>query len=122
MSGGWNPGGTGAGVAAHAEVVLDPPLGGQAIVVPAHRVEDLPAAHPLEARHGVGVRIGEDVADVQRTADGRRRRIDRVDAVARRAPVKAVRPVALPTLAPRCSSPSSVGLSGTRRSGGASLS
>ena len=53
-------------VAAHAVVVLHPALGRQAVVVPAHRVEDLLAAHPLVAGDQVGVRVGEDVADVQR--------------------------------------------------------
>ena len=60
-------------VAADAVVVLHAALGGQAVVVPAHRVEDLAAAHPLEARDRVGVGVGEDVADVQRAADRRRR-------------------------------------------------
>ena len=36
-------------IAAHAEVVLHAPLGRQAVVVPAHRIEDGLAAHPLEA-------------------------------------------------------------------------
>ncbi len=44
-------------VAAHAVVVLHPALGGQAVVVPAHRVEDLLAAHPLEAGDQVGVGV-----------------------------------------------------------------
>ena len=70
-------------VAAHAEVVLHPALGGQAVVVPAHRVEDLLAAHPLEAGDQVGVGVGEDVADVQRARHGRRRGVDRVDLLAR---------------------------------------
>ncbi len=36
-------------VAAHPEVVLHPTLGGHAVVVPPHRVEDLAPVHPLEA-------------------------------------------------------------------------
>ncbi len=52
-------------IAAHAEIILHAALGGQAIVVPAHRIEHFLAAHALEARDEVGVRIGEDVADVQ---------------------------------------------------------
>ena len=70
-------------VAAHAEVVLHAPLGRQAVVVPAHRVEDRLAAHPLVAGDGVGVRVGEDVPDVQRAADGRRRGVDREHPLAR---------------------------------------
>ena len=69
------PGGSKAGVvgqrrvAADPVVVLDPALGRQAVVVPAHRVEHRPPAHPLEAGEDVGVAVGEDVADVQRPAD-----------------------------------------------------
>ena len=70
-------------IAAHAEVVLDPPLGRQAVVVPPHRVEDLAPAHALVAGDRVGVRVREHVPDVQRPADRRRRRVDRVDLVAR---------------------------------------
>ncbi len=87
-------------VAAHAEVVLHATLGRQAVVVPAHRVEDLPAAHPPVARHGVGVRVGEDVPDVQRAAHRRRRRVDREDALARGRAVEAIGAVALPGRAP----------------------
>ena len=66
-------------VAAHAEVVLHPALGRQAVVVPSHRIEHGASAHPLKPRDDVGVRVREHVADVQRAADGRRRRVDRVD-------------------------------------------
>ena len=83
-------------VTAHAEVVLHAALGGQAVVVPSHRVEDLFRAHPLIARDRVGVRIGEHVPDVQRAADGRRGRVDREDPLARRGAVEAVGAVALP--------------------------
>ena len=55
--------------AAHAEVVLDAAFGRQAVVVPAHRVEDLEPAHALVARDAVGVGVAEDVTDVQRSAD-----------------------------------------------------
>ena len=70
-------------IAADAVVILHAALGRQAVVVPPHRVEHRLAAHPLEARNEVGVRVREDVADVQRAADGRRRRVDRVDLSAR---------------------------------------
>ena len=70
-------------VALDAEVVLHPALGRQAVVVPAHRVEHGLAAHPLEAGDDVGVGVGEHVADVQRTAHGRRRGVDRVDVLPR---------------------------------------
>lgn len=84
------------GVAAHAEVVLHPALGGQAVVVPAHRVEDLAAAHPLETGDRVGVGVGEDVTDVQGTGDGRRRGVYRVDLLAGARPVEAVGALGLP--------------------------
>ena len=63
-------------IASHAVVILHTPLGRQAIVVPSHRIEHLTAAHALKAGHDVGMRVGEDVADMQRPADRRRRRID----------------------------------------------
>ena len=53
------------GFAADSEVVLDAAFGGQAVVVPSHRVEDLAASHALVAGDGVGVRVGEDVSDVE---------------------------------------------------------
>ena len=65
-----------ARVAADAEVVLHPALGGQPVVVPAHRVEDRLAPHPLEAGHRVGVGVREDVADVQRARHRGRRGVD----------------------------------------------
>ena len=71
-------------VTADAVVVLHPALGRKPVVVPAHRVEDLAAAHPHEAGHGVGVGVGEDVTDVQRSADRGRRGVDRVDLAWRR--------------------------------------
>ena len=52
-------------VHADPEVVLHAPLGGQPVVVPPHRVEHRPAPHALEAGDDIGVRVGEDVADVQ---------------------------------------------------------
>src|SRR5690606_3555401 len=69
-------------VAADAVVVLHPALGGQAVVVPAHRVEHGLAAHPLVAGDQVGVGVGEGVADVQRPRDRRRGGVDGVDLVA----------------------------------------
>src|SRR5207253_3361774 len=86
-------------VAAHAEVVLHPPLGGQAVVVPPHRVEDLLAPHPAETRDQVRVGVGEDVSDVERSADRGRRGVDRIYRAARDA-VEAVDAVALPALGP----------------------
>ena len=66
-------------VAAHAEVVLHAALGGQAVVVPPHGVEDLLARHALVARDQVRVGVAEDVADVQRARDRRRGGVDGVD-------------------------------------------
>ena len=105
-----------ARVAAHAVVVLHAPLGGQAVVVPAHRVEDVLAAHALEARDEVGVGEREHVADVQRTRRRRRGRVDRVDLLAawpNRG--RTGRCPRAPTRRPsRSSRPSSAGLSGMR--------
>ena len=85
-------------VAPDAVVVLDATLGRQAVVVPAHGVEDRLAAHPLEPRDQVGVGVGEDVADVQAAADGRRGSVDREHVGAR---LGAVEPVGVVGLPPR---------------------
>ena len=101
-------------IAADAEVVLHAALGRQAVVVPSHRIEHGLAAHPLEARDDVGVGVGEDVADVQRAADRRRRRVDRVDLGARPACDRSGRRRRLPSARSiSASSPSRAGLSGT---------
>ncbi len=78
------------GVAAHAVVVLYPPLGREAVVVPADRVEDLLAAHAPEARDNVGLAVGEGVAEMQGAAGGQRRRVDGIDVGAAPGAVKPV--------------------------------
>ena len=69
-------------VHAHAVVVLHAALGRQAVVVPAHRVEHVVAAHALVACDHVGVGVAEDVADVQGAGHGGRRGVDRVHGLA----------------------------------------
>ena len=88
------------GVAPHPEVVLHPPLGGEPVVVPPHRIEDLGAAHTLVPDDRIRLRIPEHRPHVQRPADGRGRRVDRVDLLPRLRPVEPVRPVRVPPLAP----------------------
>ncbi len=68
----------GVRLAAHVVVVLDAALRGQAVVVPAHRVEDVSPAHPLVAGEDVGLRVAEHVPHVERARDGGRRRVDDV--------------------------------------------
>ena len=70
-----------ARVATHAKKILHATFGGQAVVVPPHRVEDLLALHPLVAGDDVGVGVAEDVTHVQRPADGGWRRVDGKDVV-----------------------------------------
>ena len=70
------------GVAADAVVVLHTALGGQAVVVPAHRVEHVLAVHALVPGEHVGLRVGEDVAHMQGAGGGRRGSVDRVDLLA----------------------------------------
>ena len=70
-------------VTPHVEVVLHPALGGQAVVVPADRVEHGLAAHPLEPRDRVGVGERADVPDVQRPADGQRGSVNGEDRLTR---------------------------------------
>src|SRR5690606_7182440 len=83
-----------AGVTAHAVVVLHPALGGQAVVVPADRVEDVLAGHPLVAGQAVRLRVAEHVPDVQAAARRRGRGVDGEDLLARsrqrRLPVEGV--------------------------------
>ena len=87
-------------VAAHAEVVLHAALGGQAVVIPAHGVEDGHAAHALVTSDGVSVGVGEDVAHVQGAGDRGRRGVDGVDLMTLGGAVEGVGAVLLPALAP----------------------
>ena len=50
---------------ANPEVVLHAALGRQAVIVPAHGVEDRFSQHSLETCDDVGVRVREHVADVK---------------------------------------------------------
>ena len=83
-------------IAPDAVVVLHAALGRQAVVVPSHRIEDVAAAHALEARDYIGVGIREDVPDVQRPADGRGRRVDREHLGARAAALEPIGRAFLP--------------------------
>ncbi len=87
-------------VAADPVVVLDPTLGREAVVVPAHRVEDLTAPHTLVAGDRVGVRVGEHVAHVEGTADRGWRCVYGKDLVAGLRPVEPVGAVFLPGRVP----------------------
>ena len=87
-------------VAAHAVVVLHPPLGGQAVVVPADREEHRLAGHPPLAGDGVGLRVAEHGAHVDRAGDRRRRRVDGEDVGALGRAVEAVDAVGLPARRP----------------------
>ena len=87
-------------VAPDAVDVLHPALGRQAVVVPAHRVEDGLAAHPLEPGDHVGVRVREDVPHVQLARYGRRRRVDRVYVRALLRAVERIRALLLPAARP----------------------
>ena len=87
-------------IAADAEVVLHAALGRQAVVVPSHRIEHGLAAHALKARDDVGVGVGEDVSDVERAADGRRRRVDRVDVAPGAAAIEAIHAGLVPAAHP----------------------
>ncbi|CAB4858439.1 unannotated protein [freshwater metagenome] len=89
-----------ARIASHAEVVLHPALSRQAVVVPAHGVEHLEAAHALVARHAVGVGVREHVAHVQRPAHGRRGSVDRVHLLAGLRPIERVEAGGLPDFSP----------------------
>src|SRR5206468_1327225 len=62
--------------------------------------EDLGAPHAPVPDDRVRLRIAEHRPHVQRPADGRRRRVDRIDLLPRLRPVEPVRPVGVPPLAP----------------------
>src|SRR5579859_8092021 len=66
-----------------ANGLFDEALGGQAIVVEAHRIEDTLAAHPVVTRDYIGLGVGIAVADVKRAGDGQRWRVDGVDGAGR---------------------------------------
>ena len=87
-------------IAPDAVVVLHAPLGRQPVVVPPHRVEHDLSAHALKARDEVGVRVREHVADVQGAADGRRRRVDRIDLVPAVMAIESIGAVGLPARGP----------------------
>ena len=79
-----------ARIAAHAEVVLHAALRGQAVVVPAHRVEHVLADHAVLAREDVGLGVREHVTDVQRARGCGRGSVDREDLLAARLAVERV--------------------------------
>ena len=87
-------------VDAHTVVVLHTALGGQAVVVPTHRVEHLIAVHALEPGDDVGVRVREHVTDVQVPRDGGWRGVDGIDGLALAWIVERVRAILIPDLAP----------------------
>ena len=103
---------TAARIAAHAVVILHAALSRQPVVVPSHRIEQLAAAHALEAGDDVGVGERKHMTDVQRPADGRRRRVDRVDLIARLVAIEFIRGVCVPLLLPLRLEPLGAGLSG----------
>ena len=59
--------------------LLDEAFRGEAIVVRAERVEDIPPAHALEPRDEVLLRVREGVPDVHAAGDRWRRGVDGVD-------------------------------------------
>ena len=63
----------------HAVALLNQPLGGQTVVIEAHRVEHVHPVHAEEARHEVRMAVGVHVAQVQVPRNGRRRGVDRID-------------------------------------------
>ncbi len=103
-------------VDANAVVVLHPALGGQAVVVPAHRVEDRFALHTLVARDEVHVRVAEHVTDVQASRGRRRRGVHGEDVLAGGAlTVETVGALVLPRFPPLRLKPFEGGFVGHRR-------
>ena len=100
----------GGRVAAHTVVVLHAALGGQAVVVPAHRVEHILAGHSLVAGQDVGLGVGEHVADVQRTRRRGRGSVDRVHLLPRGVRVELIGPFVKPAPGERVFQPLQGGL------------
>src|SRR5690606_24901341 len=88
------------GVDDRAGEELDAALDVEAVVVPAHRVEDLLAPHALVPGDEVRVRVAEDVAGVQVAAHRGRRGVDREHLVSALGAVEAVRAVGFPASPP----------------------
>jgi hypothetical protein len=87
------------GVAAHTEVGLHPPLGGQARCRPIPSGRRAPPAHAPVAGHGVGLHVAEDRAHVQRARHRRGRGVDGEDLAPGAPVVEAVGPLVLPRAA-----------------------
>ncbi len=89
-----------AGITADPVVVLHPPLGGEAVVVPAHRVEDLFARHATISGMCVCLDVPEDRSHVKRPRHGGGRRVDGEDLIARPGAVEAIGAFGLPVRVP----------------------
>ena len=63
-------------VAGDVIVVLNAAFGREAVVIPAYRVEYRFSLHALVSGDDVGLGVAEDVSDMQRTGNGRRRCIN----------------------------------------------
>ena len=83
-------------VAGHAEIGLHPAFGRQAVVVPPHGVEHLPAPHAPVAGDGVGLHVAEDRSHVQRPRHRRRGGVDGEDLVPRGTGVEPVGALLVP--------------------------
>ena len=77
-------------VAQHTVVVLYAAFGGQAVIIPTQRIEDILTAHTLVAGDNVGLSVGEHVPHMERAGCGRRWGINRIDLFARRVLVEGV--------------------------------
>ena len=88
------------GVATDAEQVLHPALGGQPVVVPAHREGDVLADHPLVAHQQIFVGVAENVTYVQRAGDRRRRGVDHEGLIAGNGGIPSVDAPLVPALPP----------------------
>ena len=99
-------------VATNAVEVLHPALGGQAVVVPSHRVEDLGTGHAPEAGQAVGLHVAEHRSHVQRAAHRGGRGVDAEHFASLLGAVEPVGAVGLPPLLPARLEPVEGGLLG----------
>ena len=63
-------------VALHSKQILNPAFGGQAVVVPTHRIADILALHPIVTRQQILVGVAEDVSDMEGAAHRGGRTVD----------------------------------------------
>jgi hypothetical protein len=82
------------------KIVLNPPLGGKAVIIPSHGIKYIFTGHPLIPDNYIGMGVAENVADMEGSGNGRGRRIHGENIFPGRLRVIPVYPPALPLPVP----------------------